>query len=95
MAVDNIQAVKFVNGTVKDPVAYDFENPCPDTVTRINNFDAAATTAGTAKFAPISGPVAHGDQLLRHPEACNRQGRPRPRRVDPRRLYTCLDGVRV
>ena len=55
MAVDNIQAVKFVNGTVKDPEAYDFENPCPDTVTRISNFDAAATTAGTAKFAPISG----------------------------------------
>ena len=52
LAIDNLQAVSFLNGDQTDPVAYGFDQPCPDTATRIANFDAdaARTARGQASW---------------------------------------------
>ena len=51
LAVDSVQAIKFITGMVSDPVARGFDSPCPNTETRISQFNVHATASKKATFS--------------------------------------------
>ena len=51
LAVDSVQAIKFITGMVSDPVARGFDSPCPNTETRISQFDVHATASKKTLFS--------------------------------------------
>ena len=65
LAVDSLNSVSFVAGTVSDPYTRGFSNPCPPTPTRIAEFNTAAAATGSSAFAGITAmPSGLGDSYV-------------------------------
>ena len=84
LAVDSVNAVKFITGMVADPVARGFDSPCPSTETRIREFDAhAAATKGSA-FSRDAPPTDVMSAFAIMPYAV---------RQEKGRLLSCLNNI--
>ena len=60
LAIDNIDAILFIEKIIADPVAYNFDEPCPVTTQlRIDKHDAAAAAAGGQDFATKKAALAN------------------------------------
>ena len=57
VACDPVSGVIFVAGMGKSSNTYDLNNPCPPTIQRVRDCDAAAATLGSPKFTPRVGSV--------------------------------------
>ena len=55
IAVEDLDSVLFVTNSLQDPLqdTYDYDNPCPDTPTRVANYNALRTRAGGTLFTGV------------------------------------------
>ena len=64
LAVDNVNALLFFDGTLDDTAVRSNRKPCPDTATRITQFEDRAVLAGKTFTAPKTPTIPLGSQYV-------------------------------
>ena len=64
LAVDNVNALLFLDGTLDDTAVRSNRKPCPDTATRITQFEDRAALAGKTFTAPKTPTIPLGSQYV-------------------------------
>ena len=75
LAVDSMQAVQFLNGAVPDLRATPFSHsdPCPDTETRITNYNTLATASKKAAFTRATSAPPPGSGIVIQPYSVKKE----------------------
>ena len=67
VCVEDLDNILFVTETISDPHAgeYNFENPCPDTATRVSRYNAERIRTGESTFNGVPSVAMLPDKLLK------------------------------